>query len=33
MINGGFGLLLDGSQEAADRASMMLGWDVSNGAS
>ncbi len=31
VINGGFGLLLDGSQEAADRASSMLSWDVSNG--
>ena len=31
VINGGFGLLLDGSPEAADRASGMLSWDVSNG--
>jgi len=31
VINGGFGLLLDGSQEAAGRAKTMLGWDVSNG--
>ena len=31
VINGGFGLLLDGSREAADRASGMLTWDVSNG--
>lgn len=31
MINGGFGLLLDGSEEAAKRASLMLNWDVSNG--
>ncbi|KAK7896065.1 hypothetical protein WMY93_021390 [Mugilogobius chulae] len=31
VINGGFGLLLDGSEEAAQRARMMLGWDVSNG--
>merc|ERR1739838_1168074 len=31
VINGGFGLLLDGSNEAADRAKTMLNWDVSNG--
>ncbi|XP_069499114.1 urocanate hydratase [Ambystoma mexicanum] len=31
VINGGFGLLLDGSEEAEERAKMMLGWDVSNG--
>lgn len=31
VINGGFGLLLDGSNEAAERASLMLNWDVSNG--
>lgn len=31
VINGGFGLLLDGSEEAARRASLMLNWDVSNG--
>uniref|UniRef100_A0A7N8XT01 urocanate hydratase n=1 Tax=Mastacembelus armatus TaxID=205130 RepID=A0A7N8XT01_9TELE len=31
VLNGGFGLLLDGSEEAAKRASLMLGWDVSNG--
>ncbi|MCK4806471.1 MAG: urocanate hydratase [Candidatus Aegiribacteria sp.] len=31
VINGGFGLLLDGSPEAAERASSMLCWDVSNG--
>ena len=30
-MNGGFGLLLDGSEEAARRASLMLNWDVSNG--
>lgn len=30
-MNGGFGLLLDGSDEAAKRASLMLNWDVSNG--
>ncbi|XP_004692255.1 PREDICTED: urocanate hydratase isoform X2 [Condylura cristata] len=31
VINGGFGLVLDGSQEAEQKARMMLGWDVSNG--
>ena len=31
VINGGFGLLLDGSQEASERASSMVTWDVSNG--
>lgn len=31
VINGGFGLLLDGSEEAATRARLMLNWDVSNG--
>ncbi|XP_056129916.1 urocanate hydratase isoform X2 [Lampris incognitus] len=31
VINGGFGLLLDGSEGAAKRASLMLNWDVSNG--
>ena len=30
-MNGGFGLVLDGSEEAAKRASLMLNWDVSNG--
>ncbi|VDK47152.1 unnamed protein product [Anisakis simplex] len=30
-MNGGFGMLLDGSKEAAHRAEMMLNWDVSNG--
>lgn len=30
-MNGGFGLLLDGSQEAEQRARLMLNWDVSNG--
>lgn len=33
VMNGGFGLLLDGSDEAAKRASLMLNWDVSNGVS
>ena len=31
MVNGGFGLVLDGSESAAGRARSMLGWDVSNG--
>uniref|UniRef100_A0A8C7FFP4 Urocanate hydratase n=1 Tax=Oncorhynchus kisutch TaxID=8019 RepID=A0A8C7FFP4_ONCKI len=31
VMNGGFGLLLDGTEEAAKRASLMLNWDVSNG--
>lgn len=31
VINGGFGLVLDGSEEAAKRARVMLNWDVSNG--
>ena len=31
VINGGFGLLLDGSPEAARRASGMISWDVNNG--
>nr|XP_056702885.1 urocanate hydratase [Euleptes europaea] len=31
VINGGFGLILDGSTQAEERAKMMLSWDVSNG--
>lgn len=31
VINGGFGLVLDGSNEAEERAKRMLSWDVSNG--
>jgi urocanate hydratase len=31
VINGGFGMLLDGSQEAENRLRMMLHWDVNNG--
>ena len=31
VINGGFGLLLDGSKEAEKRAKSMLHWDVNNG--
>lgn len=33
MINGGFGLVLDGTQEAEQKAKTMLSWDVSNGVS
>jgi urocanate hydratase len=31
VINGGFGMLLDGSEEAGKRLKMMLHWDVNNG--
>ncbi|XP_053454478.1 urocanate hydratase isoform X3 [Nycticebus coucang] len=31
VINGGFGLVLDGTPEAEQKARMMLNWDVSNG--
>ncbi|XP_008826823.1 urocanate hydratase isoform X1 [Nannospalax galili] len=31
VINGGFGLVLDGTPEAERKAKMMLSWDVSNG--
>uniref|UniRef100_A0A673LG96 Urocanate hydratase n=1 Tax=Sinocyclocheilus rhinocerous TaxID=307959 RepID=A0A673LG96_9TELE len=31
VINGGFGLVLDGSEDAGQRAKLMLNWDVSNG--
>ncbi len=31
VINGGFGLLLDGTPDAGQRAENMLNWDVSNG--
>ena len=31
VINGGFGMLLDGSKEADRRLKMMLHWDVNNG--
>ncbi|XP_053234007.1 urocanate hydratase [Podarcis raffonei] len=31
VINGGFGLVLDGSADAEERAKMMLSWDVCNG--
>ena len=33
VINGGFGLVLDGTQDAARKASQMLSWDVLNGIS
>ncbi len=33
VINGGFGMLLDGSPEAERRLKMMLHWDVNNGIS
>jgi urocanate hydratase len=32
-MNGGFGLVLDGSADASRRASEMLFWDVLNGVS
>lgn len=31
VINGGFGMLLDGTQEAENRLKSMLHWDVNNG--
>jgi len=31
VVNGGFGMVLDGSDDAARRARAMLSWDVSNG--
>lgn len=31
VVNGGFGLVLDGSREAGERAGAMLDWDVCNG--
>ncbi|KAB1263842.1 Urocanate hydratase [Camelus dromedarius] len=31
VINGGFGLVLDGTLEAEQKAKMVLSWDVSNG--
>jgi urocanate hydratase len=33
VINGGFGMLLDGSQDSERRLKMMLHWDVNNGIS
>jgi urocanate hydratase len=31
VINGGFGMVLDGSSESEKKLSMMLHWDVNNG--
>lgn len=31
VMNGGFGMVLDGSKAAGDKAGSMLGWDVNNG--
>ena len=31
VMNGGFGMLLDGSQECEERLQSMLHWDVNNG--
>jgi len=31
VINGGFGLVLDGTEDASRRLKMMLFWDVNNG--
>jgi urocanate hydratase len=31
VINGGFGLVLDGSEQAEQRLTSMLFWDVNNG--
>jgi urocanate hydratase len=31
VINGGFGLVLDGSEKSSQRAKQMLFWDVNNG--
>jgi urocanate hydratase len=31
VINGGFGLVLDGEKDTEDKLAMMLGWDVHNG--
>lgn len=31
VVNGGFGLVLDGTADAARRADLMLDWDVANG--
>lgn len=31
VINGGFGMMIDGSKESAERISEMLFWDVNNG--
>jgi len=31
VINGGFGMLIDGTKEASKRIKSMLFWDVNNG--
>ena len=31
VMNGGFGMLIDGSDEAAQKIESMLHWDVNNG--
>ena len=31
VMNGGFGMVLDGSEDAARKAASMLNWDVANG--
>jgi urocanate hydratase len=31
VINGGFGMVLDGSKDAESKLKMMLHWDVNNG--
>jgi len=31
VINGGFGMMLDGTEETEKRLKMMLHWDVNNG--
>jgi urocanate hydratase len=31
VINGGFGMVLDGTPETEDKLKMMLHWDVNNG--
>ena len=33
VVNGGFGLVLDGTDRQGEKAELMLGWDVSNGVS
>jgi len=33
VVNGGFGLVLDGSKTQGEKAEKMLGWDVNNGVS
>lgn len=33
MINGGFGLVLDGTEDAEQKARRVLSWDVANGVS